>query len=238
MTPVELYQTLHIHRGRVRLTAEHVVLLDDASRKLFQRPYTPDLHQLERRLTHCAAAANYPCGVSGFVRLTLTPDGEERLTPAGVSLYSGYALRSLHPDAVTLRYDLPLGCAPTPAREASASLARLTATCVKASAAVQHTSDGLLLAADDAPLYGIIDKTVFASPFPAAERTLTRAAIAAAGYSLSDESLRYEHLPFLLELFWIDHRGVTALAHCDGYPLISLAAERVATQLETLFQNR
>ena len=40
--------------------------------------------------------------------IELTPEGDERLTAAGVSLYDGYALRSVMPDAVTLRYDLPL----------------------------------------------------------------------------------------------------------------------------------
>jgi len=42
-------------------------------------------------------------------------------------------------------------------------------------------------------------------------------------------------LPRMDELFFIDHRGVTALAHCDGHPCMAILAERVAQSLGGLF---
>ena len=123
MTELYLYQTVHLARGRARNAEAHAARLDAASRELFGRPYAPAAERLAKRIETLSAAERYPAGVSGFVRIELDPDGTERLLPAGVSLYDGYALRSLQPEAVTLRYDLPLTEAPTSAREAAAQLA-------------------------------------------------------------------------------------------------------------------
>ena len=123
MTELCLYQTVHVARGRARNVAAHAALLDAASRALFGRPYAPDPARLAARIEALAAAERYPAGVSGFVRLELTPEGGERLLAAGISLYDGYALRSLSPAAVTLRYDPLCPEAPTSAREAAELLA-------------------------------------------------------------------------------------------------------------------
>ena len=34
------------------------------------------------------------------------------------------------------------------------------------------------------------------------------------------------------ELFFTDHRGITSLSHCDGQPLMTFLAERIAGALE------
>lgn len=39
------------------------------------------------------------------------------------------------------------------------------------------------------------------------------------------------------EVFWLDYRGITALAHCDGRPLMSIIAERIAVALEGIFKG-
>ena len=124
MTGLYLYQTVHLARGRARNVAGHIAVLDAASRALFGRPYAPAAERLAKRIETLSAAERYPAGVSGFVRIELDPDGTERLLPAGVSLYDGYAFRSLQPEAVTVGYDLTLSEAPTSAREAAAQLAR------------------------------------------------------------------------------------------------------------------
>ncbi|MCM1301150.1 MAG: branched-chain amino acid aminotransferase, partial [Bacteroides cellulosilyticus] len=117
MTGFYLYQTLHLLRGRVRLLDRHAALLDRCARELFGTGYAPDLRDLERRVLDTAAARRYPTDLSAFVRLELAADGTERLVPAGVSYYEGYALRSVRPDGVTVVCAPPLNGYPTPARE-------------------------------------------------------------------------------------------------------------------------
>ena len=237
MTELYLYQTVHLARGRARNAEAHAARLDAASRELFGRGYAPA--RLAARIEALAAAERYPTGVSGFVRIELGADGEERLTPAGVSLYDGYALRSLQPEAVTLRYALPLTEAPTSAREAAAQLARRMAERAGADVAVRCDREGILREADDAPLFAVAGHTVLAAPgTQSVERELTVRAVRAAGLELREEPFGCGELPRIDELFFADHRGITALARCDGQPLMSLIAERIALVMEGLFPKK
>ena len=237
MTELYLYQTVHLARGRARNAEAHAARLDAASRELFGRGYAPA--RLAARIEALAAAERYPTGVSGFVRIELGADGEERLTPAGVSLYDGYALRSLQPEAVTLHYDLPLTEAPTSAREAAAQLARRMAERAGADVAVRCDREGILREADDAPLFAVAGHTVLAAPgTQSVERELAVRAVRAAGLELREEPFGCGELPQIDELFFADHRGITALARCDGQPLMSLIAERIAFVMEGLFPKK
>lgn len=237
MTELYLYQTVHLARGRARNAEAHAARLNAASRELFGRGYAPA--RLAARIEALAAAERYPTGVSGFVRIELGADGEERLTPAGVSLYDGYALRSLQPEAVTLRYDLPLTEAPTSAREAAAQLARRMAERAGADVAVRCDREGILREADDAPLFAVAGHTVLAAPgTQSVERELAVRAVRAAGLELREEPFGCGELPRIDELFFADHRGITALARCDGQPLMSLIAERIALVMEGLFPKK
>lgn len=237
MTELYLYQTVHLARGRARNAEAHAARLNAASRELFGRGYAPA--RLATRIEALAAAERYPTGVSGFVRIELGADGEERLTPAGVSLYDGYALRSLQPEAVTLHYDLPLTEAPTSAREAAAQLARRMAERAGADVAVRCDREGILREADDAPLFAVAGHTVLAAPgTQSVERELAVRAVRAAGLELREEPFGCGELPRIDELFFADHRGITALARCDGQPLMSLIAERIAFVMEGLFPKK
>ena len=239
MTELCLYQTVHVARGRARNVAGHAALLDAASRALFGRPYAPDPARLAARIEALAAAERYPAGVSGFVRLELTPEGGERLFAAGVSLYDGYALRSLSPAAVTLRYHPLCPEAPTSAREAAELLAARLAALRGAAAAVRCDAEERLLTADGAPLFAVRGHTVYTAPAPASvEGCLACEAVRAAGLTLREEPLRRRELPRAEELFYADHRGITALSRCDGQPLMTLVAERVAEALEGLFPKK
>ena len=239
MTGLYLYQTVHLARGRARNVAGHIAMLDAASRELFGRPYAPAAERLAKRIETLSAAERYPAGVSGFVRIELDPDGTERLLPAGVSLYDGYAFRSLQPEAVTVGYNLTLSEAPTSAREAAAQLARRLAERRGAEVAVRCDSAGILRSADDAPLLAIAGRTVLTAPGPASvERRLAMLAVRAAGLELREEAFGRADLPSLDELFFADHRGVTSLSRCDGLPLMTFVAERIAEAMEGLFPKK
>lgn len=239
MTELYLYQTVHLARRHARNVAAHIAVLDAASHELFGRRYAPGAAQLAERIEALAAAERYPTGVSGFVRIELGSDGEERLIPAGVSLYDGYALRSLTPEAVTLCYELPLTEAPTSAREAAAQLARRMAGQAGAETAVRCDRDGILRDADNAPLFAVTGHTVLAAPgAKSVERELAVRAVQAAGLELREEPFGRGDLRRIDELFFADHRGITALARCDEQPLMTLVAERIATAAEGLFLKK
>jgi len=235
MTQLHLYQTVHVAGGYPRSTEAHAALLTEAARIVFGTEYAPDIPLLEKRIMAVARAENYPQEVSGFVRIELTAEGEERLRPAGVSLYDGYALRGVTPDACTVCYELPFAGMPTSAHEAAARLADRQARQKGAALAVHCTREGVCLSADCAPLFAVRDKEVLVSPLPGVERELAVQAIRALGLRLSDEPILRDSLARYDELFYVDRRGITALAHCDGVPYMSLAAERIAAEMEMPF---
>ena len=122
MQEVYLYQTVHILGGRSLHLTAHLAVLDRWSRELFGRPAGFRQQSLTRQIEALAAqTAPADCDLSQFVRIVVPASGDPafRLESAGISLYRGYDLRSLMPDAVTLQYDIPFPEAPTSAREAA-----------------------------------------------------------------------------------------------------------------------
>ncbi|MDE5962888.1 MAG: branched-chain amino acid aminotransferase [Alistipes sp.] len=265
MTDFYLYQTLHLCHGRVRLLDRHVGLLDRCARELFDRRYAPDLQQLERQVLDFADAQDYPTDLSSFVRLELTSEGEVRFVPAGVSYYEGYALRSLQPDGVGILYEPPLNGYPTQARMAAVATARRMAECAGGRVAVQCGADGMCRSIEGAPLAAVQGYTVWLAsesvPYeiPATrfelrmegapvrghrfvaprsvEHRLLGEAVEAAGLTLREGPFDMDFLAGADEVFWLDYRGITALAHCDGRPLMSIIAERIAIALEGIFKE-
>ena len=167
MQEVYLYQTVHILGGRSLHLTAHLAVLDRWSRELFGRPAGFRQQPLARQIEALAAqTAPADCDLSQFVRIVVPASGDPafRLESAGISLYRGYDLRSLMPDAATLQYDMPFPEAPTSAREAAAGLARQQARLHGASVAVRCDGDGIVRTADDAPLFAVRGKTAFVSP--------------------------------------------------------------------------
>lgn len=295
-----VYRTIHLYGGRVRLLDEQLTLLERAAAELFGVRYRPDRAAAAERLLAAARRERYPAGVSGFVRIEVTASGEERLRPCGTSLYAGYALRSLRPEAVTLRYDRLFaydrpfagggcgerpfagapgpGCgrpfgeapredrpfaeepgpdcllgegprydclfaeAPTSASEAEDALARAVARRLGADEAVRCDAAGVCRSLGDAPLFAVRDGVLYgdrsgAARFSAEAEPLWRAA-AAERVRTVDRPLLREEMGRFDELFAVDHRGITALARCDGHPYMAIVAERLTKALEAAARER
>ena len=236
MREVYLYQTVHVLDGECLCLREHLAVLDRWSRTLFGCPGPQDAREVGTAVAAVVGREAPGSDRSKFVRLVLPASGSLRLEFEGVSLYRGYDLRSLMPEAVTLQYDMPFPEAPTSAREAAAGLARQQARLHGASVAVRCDGDGIVRTADNAPLFAVRGKTAFVSPAEACvEQELGLRAVEAAGLELEERPVMRDELPRFDELFYVDHRGVTALAHCDGHPCMAILAERVAQSLGGLF---
>lgn len=238
MNGVYLYQTVHTLAGVPLFLEGHAAALDAAARTLFGRPFRYDPKRLEEGIGQLLQAEKTPDDLSAFVRLELSPEGELTYRYAGLSLYRGYELRSLRPEAATFVYDLPFGEYSTSASEAAGALAQAQARRLGAQCAVRCTTDGTVRTADDAPLYAVRGRRIFTCPAPeSVERTTAALCIAAAGFERIEEPVLREELHRVEELFYFDHRGVTSLSKCDGEPLLSLAAERIARAAQRLIRK-
>jgi len=92
------------------------------------------------------------------------------------------------------------------------------------------------LTADDAPLFALRGHTLVTAPAPqSVERQTALDAARRAGFEVVEEPLPRRMLPMFDELFYVDWRGVTSLAHCDGEPFMTLLSERVAEAMEARY---
>ena len=146
MREVYLYQTVHVLDGECLCLREHLAVLDRWSRTLFGCPGPQDAREVGTAVAAVVGREAPGSDRSKFVRLVLPASGSLRLEFEGVSLYRGYDLRSLMPEAVTLQYEPPLFDAPTSAREAAVELARQYAGLQGASVAVRCDRNGTLMA--------------------------------------------------------------------------------------------
>lgn len=236
MTGVYLYQTVHILDGNCRFLPEHLSLLDSWSRRIFSFRFSYDTASIASAIEHEAARQAPPCcDRSLFVRISLCESGETSCQYAGVSLYRGYALRSLRPNAVCFTYDPPLFEAPTSVYEAAEKLARQQARLAGAHTALRCNREGIALTADSAPLFAVKGSTVYTSPaLQSVERSLAFEIIGRAGLELIEQPVSREQLPFFDELFFFDHRGITALGHCNGQPYMDIVANRIGRTAEKI----
>ena len=143
MTELHLYQTVHVADERPRLVRAHAALLAEAARTFFGCDYAPDVRLLESRIAALVRSERYPRSVSSFVRIEVSDNGTERLRPAGYSLYNGYALRSVMPDARVVRCEVPGIELPTSGREALHRLADRRARALGADLAVRADLHGV-----------------------------------------------------------------------------------------------
>lgn len=230
---VYLYQRLRAVGYRPLHAAAHLRLLREASARLYGRAAELPEGRIVGEIGALLRADGYPAG-GATVTLRLYADGRRAITADGVSLYRGYALRSLRPAAAVV----PWGCRtewPTSARREAVRWAQQEAERRGARCAILCDDDGVVRRADDAPLFAVHEGVIYASPAAAdVERTLVAAAARRAGIPLAEQPVGAEQLGLFDELFFFDCEGVCSLASCGDARYLSLTAERIAAALAAL----
>lgn len=228
-----LFRTLHLLDGKIRFLDEQLERLDSDGRKLFglHKSFSPEaVREAVRRLAEREVG---PTDRSVFVLLGLTADGKPLLRVEEHSLYRGYALRALYPEGRCLNFEVPFEGYPTSLRRACYRLADRIVQRQGARTAVRIDDAGHLLGADDALLVAVKGRTLRVAREPESpEEWLAVETMRRANCRLLREPVLREELPGLDELFYVDHRGVTAFSRCEGRPLMAITAERIAREME------
>lgn len=175
-----LYQTLHVRGRRPLWLDRHTELLTRNIQELFGLRWAPDLRRLEAQIATLLDANRHPVAGSSFVRMAFTPAGDLLLIPGAVSLYDGYALRSLRPAAAVVNYGVPYPEYTTSAREAACMLALQAAVTADNRAAeadieraavrtgvqavIRCDGEGFVHVCDEAPLFAVKGKKSILRP--------------------------------------------------------------------------
>ena len=238
MQPI-LYQIVHCRHNRPRCLEEHLALLAREYHALWGVRPTLLVEQFRGQLTQLLHRERYSSAVSSFVRIDLNREGNIVFTPLGSSLYDGYALRSIRPNACTLPYEIPFDRPYTSAAEAAYALAEECARSQGFEAAVRCDREGVCYAVGAAQLFAIGGGVLYTSlaPYSVEAKIITLAA-ERLRLRLDIHPLKREELQRYEELFTVDHRGITSLAHCDGHPFMALRTERLAEAMELCITAR
>ena len=239
MQPSALFQQIHVAHGRPRLVAEHVALLERAARRLFGLQARLSAADLEREIVAFVARKRLPDAVSSFVRLELTEEGQMRLLEGGVSLYAGYAVRSIRPQTFSLVYELPLEEWTSVAAESVHDLMRSYARGRGLDGVVQVDRLDRCLALGGAQLFAFREGVLLCAVEPqTVEAKLLALAADRLHIALEVGALNRAELARCDELFAVDVQGITSVARCDRYSFMSLRVERLAEEMERLVSAR
>ena len=227
-----VYQHILVHSLGLPELAAHIAVAAAAARELFGIEFRPDLRLTDSLCRQMHIRNRWPQDVSSCIEMRLCASGAVHYLCGEIFTHNGLTLRTIRPDAVSLCYDIPFGEAPTSVRRAAAAMASAEARRRGARAAVRCNAQGLVMTADDSPLFAAFGRRIVTpQTLPSVERDRVARAASRAGYTLAEEPLERESLRRADELFYSDCRGITALSSCDGRTYADIIARAIAAQM-------
>lgn len=232
-----LHQIIHVAGRNPRLLKEHLREMECAFRLLCQGDLPCEERELREAIFRALDEGRYPLDRSLYVSFYAEFTGRWWVEVEQEFLYQGYVLRALRPEAMALRFDLPFEGIGSVAVDQAWRMAHEIAFSRGVRSVVRENGQGWLCEGDGAPLFATVGRRIYSSQKPrGVEGRLAVEAIRQAGYTLAIEPFTVRDLPSIDELFYLDHRGVTALAACEKKVLMASMAARVARSCEALFR--
>ena len=227
-----VYQSIMTFGHQALYLGEYMRLLNEASQELLHRSLPLKEPYLAALISKFLRKYGYPSAMPSHVELRYYCSGEVVLLGGEVSPYPRWGLRLLMPSGVDVTYDLPLSEHRSSVRRAVVEAARAEAENREAGVAVQFDSGGFVRSADDAELFVVKEYMVMTSKMPlSVEGRILADAVRRAGLQLETAVLTVSELEEADEIFYADHRGITALGRFNGRPLMHILAEKIATVL-------
>ncbi len=236
---VYLYQNIHTLAGSAPLLDAHVEILNEIAEGLFELKNVLSLDPLHDEISTLLRKNNVPIGLSTYIRIELYQDGTHELTLGETSIYNGFALRCIQPKAYVLHVDLPLGDCPTSSTEHMSHIEQIRAQRLGFDIAIRCKISGEVSNANNAPLYGIINDTVYTPPkeYDTAERRLVDFIINER-YKVAEQPLNSSQLHECDELFFVDHYGITAIGRVENRIYMNIIADTIAKRMQQAILNR
>ena len=224
-----VYQTMMTFGHQALHLGAYLALLAEASQELLHRPLPLKVADVAALISDFLRKNGYPAAMPSYVELRYYRSGEVVLLGGEVSPYPKLGLRLLMPTGVDVCYDLPLS-------ESRSSLSRAVAEAAQAEAenrgarvAVRVDSEGFLRSVEDVELFVSKEYTVMTSTQPTSvEGSLLADAIRRAGLQLEVVPIALDAAENADEIFYADHRGITALGSFNERPMMHILAEKIA----------
>ena len=231
-----VFQDLHTLHHRARHTAQHIDFLNIAADKLFDTKLQQSTRAIEQQIAQLLEKNHTTRNTTTGVRLSLDAEGNYRIESFGASIYSGYALRSLHPSVLYITSDMPWPSFPTSALLQGRELADAIAQQRGAHEALLINSEGHVLSDAIRPLIMISEYKATFSPVTqhSVESTIAVAACRHIGLKVEFDYFGIDDIERADELMYVNYQGITSIAKVGRHTLMHILSERIAEAMEEL----
>lgn len=230
-----LYQNIHSLGHRPLRLAQHIAQLSDSIQELFGLKPHISTSDIEQQIADLLAANRLPRNHSIRVELRWEVGGDISLYCDEASLYTGYVLRPLRPQALCLPTNMPLSQHTTSASRATRDAADAIARAKGFGKAIIVESDGGIAVEPASPLTIIKEHRLFLPEgCQSIESSTAEQAARLAGLDIIRRRLTIADLKEADEVLIFDWQGITALSQIFTRPLMDLVATRLAKAAATI----
>lgn len=230
-----IYQNIHTLDYVPRHVKRHAEILHSLSQELFGCEFSPSAQLLESQIRQLLEHLRPSRQRSIKVCVRQYASGSYTIVCDEPSLYQGYTLRSLRPEAATMRVTMPLDIYPTSAAIATCEVAESIARSRDFHTALLLGHDGHILCQATAPIAIVRERTLTIAPAPySVEREIAEQAAARARLSVEKRAFTHEEMMLADEVLIISWQGITAMQSVDNKTFMSIVAEHLAREMEKL----
>lgn len=229
-----VYQYIHTLDYEARNLEQHINILNQASQALFTTPFEPKQRDIKAAIITLLSGAHLSRKVSIRIILKHYASGDTTIEYDTPSIYSGYVMRSLRPEAICLRINTPLEAYPTSAAVATYQMAEAIAQAKGYHTAIMIDNDNVIRCDSSHPVALVKGKTLFlpATTILSVERATLERATRDAGYEIVYDHLQQSDLATADEVLIMSWQGLSAVSHINAKPYMSIIAERISKEFE------
>lgn len=228
-----VYQHIHTLDYTPYNLPQHIKIISQASEALFEEQFEYNEKEVAKQITTLLGAARLSRKVSICITLKQYASGDVTLEYDEPSIYSGYVMRSLRPEATCLRMQIPLESYPTSASVEACNLAEAIAQGRGYHTAIIIDADDTIRCDTSHPIALVKEMTLYiANTSLSVERDMLEQATRKAGYKVEYRTLKRADLATADEVLVMNWQGITAMQQVNGKPYMSIIAENIARNLE------
>lgn len=227
-----VYQHIHTLDYTPYNLPQHIKIISQASEALFEEQFEYSEQEVAKQIATLLGAARLSRKVSICITLKQYASGDVTLEYDEPSIYSGYVMRSLRPEATCLRMQIPLESYPTSASVEACNLAEAIAQGRGYHTAIIIDADDTIRCDTSHPIALVKEMTLYiANTSLSVERNMLEQATRKAGYKVEYRTLKRADLATADEVLVMNWQGITAMQQVNGKPYMSIIAENIARNL-------
>ena len=227
-----VYQHIHTLDYAPYNLPQHIKIISQASEALFEEQFEYSEQEVAKQIATLLGAARLSRKVSICITLKQYASGDVTIEYDEPSIYSGYVMRSLRPEATCLRMQIPLESYPTSASVEACNLAEAIAQGRGYHTAIIIDADDTIRCDTSHPIALVKEMTLYiANTSLSVERDMLEQATRKSGYKVEYRTLKRADLATADEVLVMNWQGITAMQQVNGKPYMSIIAENIARNL-------